>query len=105
MIKVKAVSLTQEEINITEMLSEAARGYNQCVLVSEEDNAALLANTDLEILGIPSAAIHELLRISWYLESVSELLDEQYEEDYSYLSVVDGDEGIVRYNDIKITVE
>lgn len=105
MIKVKAVSLTREEINITEMLSEAARGYNQCVLVSEEDNAALLSNTNLEVLGVPDVVVHELLRISWYLESVSELLDEQYEEDYSYLSVVDGDEGIVRYNDIKITVE
>ncbi|QMV48319.1 hypothetical protein Goe9_c02130 [Bacillus phage vB_BsuM-Goe9] len=105
MIKVKAVSLTQNEYNITEMLAEAQQGYNQCALVSEEDNAALLSNTNLEVLGIPDVVVHELLRISWYLESVSELLDEQYEEDYPYLSVVDADEGIVRYNDIKITVE
>lgn len=105
MIKVKAVSLTQNEVNITEMLAEAQRGYNQCVLVSEDYNAALLSNTNLEVLGIPDVAVDELLHISRCLDSVSELLDEQYEEDYSYISVVDADESIVRYNDIKITVE
>lgn len=105
MIKVKAVSLTQNEYNITEMLAEAQRGYNQCALVSEEDNAALLSNVSLETLFFPDAVIHELLRISWYLESVGELLDEQYEEDYPYFSVYDADEGIVRYNECLIKVE
>lgn len=104
MIKVKAVSLTQSEVNITEMLSEAANGYNQCALVSEDYNAALLSNINLETLFFPDAVIHELLRISWCLGSVSEIIDEQLEEDYPYLSVVDADEGIVRHNECLIKV-